>query len=32
MGMKRGEKGKKLGGTGGKDRIQIADTKLKLPD
>ena len=27
-----GEKGKKFGGTGGKDRIQIADTKLKLLD
>ena len=26
------EKGKKFGGTGGKDRIQIADTKLKLLD
>ena len=32
MGMNRGGKGKKFGGTGGKDRIQIADTKLKLPD
>ena len=31
MGMSR-EKGKKFGGTGGKDRIQIADTKLKLLD
>ena len=29
---KGGEKGKKFGGTGGKDRIQIADTKLKLLD
>ena len=29
-GDERGEKGKKFGGTGGKDRIQIADTKLKL--
>ena len=28
MGMSR-EKGKKFGGTGGKDRIQIADTKIK---
>ena len=26
---KGGEKGKKFGGTGGKDRLQIADTKLK---
>ena len=32
MGMSRGRKGKKFGGTGGKDRIQIADTKLKLQD
>ena len=33
MGMKKeGKKGKKFGGTGGKDRIQIADTKLKLLD
>ena len=33
MGMSRGgEKGKKFGGTEGKDRIQIADTKLKLLD
>ena len=30
MGMNGGEKGKEFGGTGGKDRIQIADTKLKL--
>ena len=29
-GMKK--EGKKFGGTGGKDRIQIADTKLKLLD
>ena len=29
-GDERGEEGKKFGGTGGKDRIQIADTKLKL--
>ena len=29
---KGGEKGKKFGETGGKDRIQIADTKLKLLD
>ena len=26
---KGGEKGKKFGGTGGKDRLQIADIKLK---
>ena len=39
MGMSRGKrkkkkkkKKKKFGGTGGKDRIQIADTKLKLSD
>ena len=32
MGMSREKKGKKFGGTGGKDRIQIADTKLKLLD
>ena len=32
MGMKKGRKREKLGGTGGKDRIQIADTKLKLLD
>ena len=33
MGMSRGGgKGEKFGGTGGKDRIQIADTKLKLLD
>ena len=31
MGMSRG-KGEKFGGIGGKDRIQIADTKLKLLD
>ena len=29
---KGGGKGKKFGGTGGKDRIQIAGTKLKLLD
>ena len=27
---KGGEKGKKFGGTGGKDRLQIADTKIKI--
>ena len=33
MGMSRGKrKKKKFSGTGGKDRIQIADTKLKLLD
>ena len=32
MGMNRGGEGKQFGGTGGKDRIQIADTKLKLLD
>ena len=31
MGMNRGKR-EKFGGTGGKDRIQIADTKLKLLD
>ena len=31
MGMSRGKR-EKFGGTGGKDRIQIADTKLKLLD
>ena len=31
MGMSRGKR-EKVGGTGGKDRIQIADTKLKLLD
>ena len=29
MGMSRGKKGKRFGGTGGKDRIQIVDTKIK---
>ena len=29
---KGGGKGEKFGGTGGKDRLQIADTKLKLLD
>ena len=29
MGMSRGKKGKKFGGTGGKDKIQIVDTKIK---
>ena len=28
-GDERGEKGKEFGGTGGKDRIQIVDTKIK---
>ena len=30
MGMNRGEKGKKFGGTGGRERIKIADTYLKM--
>ena len=31
MGMSRGKR-ERFGGTGGKDRIPIADTKLKLLD
>ena len=29
MGMSRGKRGKKFGGTGGKDKIHIVDTKIK---
>ena len=32
MGMNKGEKGKKFGGTGGRERIKIVDTQLKIPD
>ena len=32
MGMNRGEKGERSGGTGGRERIKIEDTQLKIPD
>ena len=32
MGMNRGEKGKKFGGTEGRERIKIVATQLKIPD
>ena len=32
MGMNRGGKGKKSGGTGGRESIKIVATQLKIPD